>query len=151
MSNIKEEMPVLFRHQGEWKGTYTVVDSEGKIIDKHESHLSCEFPESGDYSYNQINRYIWADGKQEEHQFPGTYQDKKLIFDTDRITGKAWEVDDSTIILSFSYKGMSNAYLYEMINISPCNNHRFRTWHWFKDNRVFKRTLIQEERMKNGE
>ncbi|MEA5598909.1 DUF3598 family protein [Rivularia sp. UHCC 0363] len=148
MSIIKQEMPVLFRHQGDWKGTYTVVDSEGKIIDKHESHLTCEFPD-GDYSYNQINRYTWADGKHEEHQFPGIYQDKKLIFDTERITGKAWEVDDSTIILSFAYKGIPNAYLYEMINISPCNNHRFRTWHWFKDNRVFKRTLIQEQRMEN--
>ena len=147
MSKIKEEMPVLFRHQGEWKGTYTVVDTEGNIIDKYESHLSCEFPENGDYSYQQINRYIWEDGKQEVHEFPGTFQDKRLIFDTERITGKAWEVDDSTIILWFSYKASPNAYLYEMINISPCNNYRFRTWHWFKNNQVFKRTLIQEERI----
>jgi hypothetical protein len=147
MSNIKKEMPVLFRHQGEWKGTYTVVDSEGKIIDKYESYFSCEFPETGDYPYHQMNRYTWADGKQEEHQFPGIYKDKKLIFDTERIMGKAWEVDDSTIILWFAYKGVSNAYIYEMINISQCNNYRYRTLHWFKDNRVFKRTLIQEERV----
>ena len=146
MSNIKEEMPVLVRHEGDWKGNYTVVNTAGEIIDKYESHLTCQFPENDDYPYYQTNRYSWADGKKEEYTFPGKYEDKKLIFDTERILGKAWEADDSTILLFFSYKGVSNAYVYEMINISPCNNYRCRTWHWFKDNQVFQRTLIQEER-----
>lgn len=147
MSDIREGMPVLTRHEGDWIGTYTLVDIEGKILDKHKSHLTCQFPADGDYSYYQINRYEWADGKKEEHKFPGTYRDKKLWFDTERIEGKAWEVDDLTIILWFSYKTIPNAYLYEMIQISPCNNYRSRTWHWFKDDRLFQRTLIQEERM----
>lgn len=147
MSSICEEMPVLARHAGDWQGTYTLVDTEGNILDKHKSHLTCQFPEDGSYSYLQINRYEWPDGKREEHQFPGTYRDKKLWFDTERIEGKAWEVDDSTIILWFSYKTIPNAYLYEMIQISPCNNYRSRTWHWFKNNQLFQRTLIQEERM----
>ncbi|HAA29982.1 MAG TPA: DUF3598 domain-containing protein, partial [Cyanobacteria bacterium UBA8553] len=63
-----------------------------------------------------------------------------------RIDGKAWEVDDSTVILWFGYKTIPNAYLYEMIQISPCNNYRSRTWHWFKDHQLFQRTLIQEKR-----
>lgn len=29
MSDIRAEMPVLVSHEGDWKGTYTVVDSEG--------------------------------------------------------------------------------------------------------------------------
>ncbi|MEO1429272.1 MAG: DUF3598 family protein [Cyanobacteria bacterium J06633_8] len=146
MSKIQEEMPVLFRHQGEWEGFCTVADIEGKIIDQHESYLSCEFPEAGDYSYSQINRYTWADGKQKEHHFTGIYQDKKLIFNTESIVGKAWEVDNSTIILWLSYKKLSNIYLYEMINISRCNQYRFRTWQWYKDNQVFKRTSAEEKR-----
>ena len=36
MSTIKTAMPVFSRHQGDWVGTYTVVDAETKIIDKHE-------------------------------------------------------------------------------------------------------------------
>lgn len=147
MSDIRAGMPVLARHEGDWIGTYTLVDIEGNILDKHKSHLTCQFPADGDYSYYQTNRYEWADGKKEEHQFPGNYRDKKLWFDTERIEGKAWEVDDSTIILWFSYKTIPNAYLYEMIQISACNNYRSRTWHWFKDDRLFQRTLIQEERM----
>jgi hypothetical protein len=148
MSNIRLEMPVLARHQGEWMGTYTLVDTTGKILDVHQSHLSCQFPEHGDYLYYQINRYTWDDGKKEEHQFPGTYQDKKLWFDTERIQGKAWEIDDSTVILWFGYKQFPpDMYLYEMIQISPDNNYRARTWHWFQNHQIYQRTLIQEERV----
>jgi hypothetical protein len=148
MPNIREEMPVLVRHEGDWVGTYTLVDLEGKILDKHESHLTCQFPEDGSYPYYQINRYKWSDGKQEEHQFPGTYHDKCLWFDTERMQGKAWEADDSIIILRFSYKTAPDMGLSEIIQISPCNNYRARTWHWYKNNQIIRRTLIQEERLR---
>ncbi|BAB76712.1 DUF3598 family protein [Anabaena sp. FACHB-709] len=146
--SIREEMPVLARHAGEWTGTYTLIDTSGKILDHHQSHLSCQLPEDGPYPYYQVNRYTWADGKEEVHNFPGTYQDKILWFDSDRIQGKAWEIDDSTVILWFSYKTAPGMYLYEMIQISPDNNHRARTWHWFKNDQIYQRTLIQEERLK---
>lgn len=148
MAGIREEMPVLARHEGEWAGTYTLIDLEGKVLDRHESHLSCQFPTDGPYPYYQINRYTWAEGKQEEHQFPGTYHDKKLWFDTDRIHGYAWEADAATVILRFSYKNIPGFYLYEMIQISPCDRYRARTWQWFRENQVYQRTLIQEERVK---
>jgi hypothetical protein len=148
VTDLREEMPVLVRHEGDWVGTYTVVDLNGNILDRHESHLTCEFPIEGAFPYYQTNRYTWADGKKEEHKFPGIYRDKALWFDTERMDGKAWEVDDATIMLRFSYKGVPSMSLYEMIQISPCNNYRARTWHWFKDNKIEKRTLIQEERMR---
>ncbi|MDD1427719.1 DUF3598 family protein [Dolichospermum sp. ST_sed9] len=151
MSNIRLEMPVLARHEGEWTGTYTVVDNTGKILDQHDSYLSCQFPENSQFSYYQINRYIWSNGKQEEHHFPAIYKDQKIWFDTERIVGKAWEVDDSTVMLYFSYKSFPAMYLYEMINISADNNYRARTWHWFKDHQIYQRTLVQEERVKYSE
>ena len=147
MSSIREEMPVLARHEGDWVGTYTLIDTEGTILDKHDSHLTCQFPEDSPYPYYQTNRYQWPDGKREEHQFPGMYRDKKLWFDMERIHGYAWEADHSTLILWFTYKAMPEMYLYEMIQISPCNNYRSRTWHWFKNHQIYRRTLIQEERM----
>ncbi len=148
MSNIREGMPVLTRNEGDWVGTYTLVDLEGNILDKHNSHLTCQFPTDADYPYYQTNRYTWSNGKREEYQFPGIYQDKKLLFDTERVLGHAWEVDDSTIILYFYYKGVPDMYLYEMIQISACSNYRARTWQWFKNNKIFQRTLITEERAK---
>jgi hypothetical protein len=35
-----------------------------------------------------------------------------------------------------------------MINISPDNNHRARTWHWFQNDQIVKRTIIKEERVR---
>ena len=125
-----------------------MVDINGKILDQHQSHLSCQFPKNGEYPYYQINRYTWDNDKQEEHQFPGTYRDKTLWFDTERIQGKAWEIDDNTVILWFGYKQFPDMYLYEMIQISPNNNHRARTWHWFKNDQIYQRTLIQELKIK---
>ena len=144
--SIRDEMPVLVRHEGDWVGTYTVIDNQGNILDKYNSHLTCQFPEDSPYPYYQTNRYQWADGKREEYQFPGMYRDKKLYFDTERIDGCAWEADDTTIILHFTYKTVPEMSLYEMILISPCNNYRARTWHWLKNNQIYQRTLIQEER-----
>ena len=84
MSNIRDEMPVSVRHEGEWVGTYTVIDNDGNILDKYESHITCQFPENAPHTSFQINRYRWPDGKREEYQFPGTYRDKKSWFDTER-------------------------------------------------------------------
>ena len=148
MSNIREEMPVLVRHEGDWQGTYTIVDNEGNIIDKHTSHLTCQFTENAEYPYFQTNRYEWANGKKEEYQFPGIYRDKKIWFNTERLDGYAWEVDNSTIILWITYKGIADSYIYEMINISPDNNHRAITWHWFQNDQIVKRTIIKEERVR---
>lgn len=148
MARIKDEMPILARHEGDWMGMYTLIDIEGNILDKHDSHLTCQFPEDSPYSYYQINRYHWLDGKREEYQFPGMYQDKKLWFDTERIQGHTWEADNSTILLRFTYKAMPEMHVYEMIQISNCDNYRSRTWHWFKNEQLFRRTLIQEERIR---
>ncbi|NEQ53825.1 MAG: DUF3598 domain-containing protein [Leptolyngbya sp. SIO3F4] len=147
MSTIREEMPVLTRHEGKWAGTYTVIDNDGKILDKHKSLITCEFPEGQPHPYFQTNRYTWADGKVEEYQFPGMYRDNKLWFDTERIEGKAWDADDSLVILWFAYKEIPDAFVYEMIHLSKCNHHRTRTWHWFKSGEIYQRTLIKEERV----
>ncbi|MEH2206355.1 MAG: DUF3598 family protein [Nostoc sp.] len=148
MATMKTEMPLMARQEGEWSGSYTLVDTEGKILDKYTSHLSCKFIENPPYSYHQINRYKWPNGKQEEHHFPGLYRDKKVWFDTERLEGNAWEVDDVTIMFRFVFKKAPGTYLYEVIFLSSCNNYRFRTWHWFKNDRLYQRTLVQEERIK---
>ena len=147
MSEIREAMPVLCRHEGQWAGTYTTVDNEGKILDHHQSYITCQFPEGEAHPYYQTNRYTWPEGKVEEYQFPGAYRDNSLWFDTERIEGRAWEADHRIVILQFSYKGIPDAYVYEMIHISDCNNHRGRTWHWFKQGELYQRTLIKEKRV----
>lgn len=143
---IREEMPLLARHEGEWHGTYTHVDAHGNVTDRHESVLQCMFPSEGP-PYFQTNRYRWPDGREELIEFPASYADRKLLFDTDRISGHCWEVDGRCIVLTWNYKQMEGVYLYELIHLDDSGKNRTRTWHWFRDGVCFQRTLIDERKV----
>ena len=84
---IREEMPLLARHEGDWAGTYTWVDQQGNVIDQHQSLLNCTFPADGEFDYFQVNSYTWPDGRTERNEFPAKYHDQKIWFDTERIDG----------------------------------------------------------------
>ncbi len=144
--NLRKEMPVLARHEGAWKGEYVHVDPTGKIIDRHESFLTCRFPAKGEFPYYQINRYSWADGKSEELHFPGLYRDRRVWWDNDRIKGCVWEIDRRSLMLTWVRKDIPDSYLYEMIQISDDDSERVRTWHWFQKGHLVQRTLITERR-----
>ena len=149
MTAIRKGMPLLARHEGEWKGEYIHVDAQGKEIDRHASHLVCRFPENGDHDYYQTNTYTWQDGKQETFSFPAEYRDGRIWFDTERIEGSAWEVDEASIILTWARKDLAGSSLYEMIQLSPCGQHRSRTWHWLLNGVLFQRTLIKEMKVED--
>ncbi|HVL80550.1 MAG TPA: DUF3598 family protein [Actinomycetota bacterium] len=146
-TNIRQEMPLLARHEGIWEGTYTFVDREAKVIDRHASRLTCSFPEDPSTPYHQTNEYTWEDGRTERIEFPATYADGRLHFDTERIDGVCWEVDDHCIVLHWVYKADRSVTLYELIHLDDSGNNRSRTWHWFKDGVCFQRTLIDEHRV----
>ena len=149
--SIREGMPVLARHEGEWVGVYVDLDAEGNEVRRADSHLTCIFPEDGSADYHQINRYAWDDGTYEENHFPAAYRDGRIWWDTDRIVGSAWELekDDKrrTVCLTWDRKDLPGVYFYEMIQISDDGTARNRTWHWFKDDRLYKRTVISERRV----
>ncbi len=45
---IRTGMPVLARHEGEWKGEYVLHAPDGSVLDRHDSHLICTFPDASD-------------------------------------------------------------------------------------------------------
>ena len=144
--DIRSEMPVLARHEGDWEGTYLHLDPLGRELDRHVARLQCRFPAAGPYAYHQINTYVWDDGRREEIHFPAVYRDKAIWWDTERIHGRAWEIDDRSIVLTWTRKDLPDSFLYEMIQISGDGDHRSRTWHWFVADRLVKRTCISERR-----
>lgn len=148
---LKTQMPVLAQHEGVWEGTYRYVDNDGKTTDVHKAKLVCRFPEDGDHLYHQTNHYTWDDGRTEVRDFPATVKDGRLYWDNDLIQGWAADVDlddlGRTTMLQWTRTGDASVTLYEMIQISPCGNHRARTWQWFKDGIIFQRTLINETRI----
>lgn len=144
---IKDEMPLLARHEGEWHGTYTVLDKEGNVIDRHRSVLHCTFPDNAALPYFQTNDYTWDDGRTEHHEFPAAYRDGKIFFDTERIDGYCWEVDDHCMVLTWRYKAIPGVGLYELIHLDDTGTIRSRTWQWLKDGECFQRTIIDEKKI----
>jgi len=145
--DIRSGMPVLARHEGEWRGEYIHVAPDNTLIDRHGSHLICAFPDAGGYDYVQKNIYTWGDGRREELDFPARYRSGRIWWDNDRIVGSAWEIDQRTIMLNWSRKDLPGSYLYEMIQINEANDKRGRTWHWFVADELVRRTCIKESRI----
>ena len=155
LSEIKRGLPLLSKHEGVWDGWYRHYDPNGNKIDEHRSRLVCRFPEDDSdktkqYPYQQTNFYSWADGKTEVRDFPATYADGRMWFDNDLIKGWAAEVGldehQRTVMLYWKRKGDDDLYLYEMIQLSDCGQHRHRVWHWYRAGKIVSRTLIDEQR-----
>ncbi|MEU8324527.1 hypothetical protein AB0C33_39740 [Nonomuraea sp. NPDC048881] len=143
---LRAEMPLLARHEGEWAGEYVHVDKDGAVIDRHHVEMTCAIVD--DTGYHQTNRYRWDDGRTEVHEFPGTYLGGgRCAFDTDRLTGQFWELDDSTIYLTWRFKAEGDDLrLFELIVLSPDGGSRSRTWQWIRNGECVRRTLIDEHR-----
>lgn len=146
---IREDMPLLARHEGVWDGVYTYYNAAGEKVDEHESRLFCRFlGDDGPHPYHQTNHYAWADGRKEVRDFPAVYRDKRVWWDNDLIQGSAWEVghDDKkrSVMLYWQRTGDPELYLYEMIQIADDGQTRCRTWHWIRNGQLETRTAIQE-------
>ena len=144
---IREDMPLLARHEGVWDGSYTYYNAAGVQVDQHRSRLLCRFVD-GDLPYHQTNHYTWPDGRSEVREFPAAYRDKRVWWDNELIKGSAWEVgqDDKarTVMLTWERTGDPELYLYEMIQLSDDGLSRCRTWHWIRSGTLETRTAIQE-------
>ena len=145
---IREDMPLLARHEGVWDGSYKYYNAAGTLIDEHKSRLFCRFSEDGKYPYHQTNYYTWPDGRQDIRDFPAEYRDKRIWWNNDLIIGSAWEVGEDhekrAMMLYWQRTGDPSLYLYEMIQISADGQNRCRTWHWIRNGLLETRTAIEE-------
>ena len=146
--SLKGKMPFLKDHEGVWEGYYRYYDQDGLKIDEHRSRLLCRVV--NDTDYHQTNLYRWKDGKSEDRDFPAQIKDNRLFF-SGPIDGWAAKVDlddyQRTLLLYWERKNEPDMYLYEMIQVSNDGNNRARTWHWFKNGILAKRTLIDEVKL----
>ena len=145
---IREDMPLLARHEGVWDGVYTYYNAAGEKVDEHKSRLFCRFREEDEFPYHQTNHYRWDDGRTDIRDFPATYADGRVWWDNELIKGWAAEVGldhkQRTVMLYWQRQGDPELYLYEMIQISDDGESRCRTWHWIRKGQLETRTAIQE-------
>ena len=148
LPTLKEQMPLLARHEGVWEGVYRYYDDAGNKIDEHKSQLVCRFPDAGPCPYQQTNFYTWADGRTETREFPGHLRNGRLEWDNELIKGWAADIaldhNARTTMLYWVRKDDPEMYLYEMIHLSDCGNFRSRIWQWIKGGKILRRTLIDE-------
>lgn len=142
-------MPSMRLHEGLWIGEYVHVSPTAEILDRHQTSVRCEFPSEGNIVYRQYNHFIWDDGREYQTQLPGWFENGRLWWDTPTFHGSCWETHDGLILLSLDRKDEPNARFAEVIAMGDNGDERARTWHWFKDGKLFKRTLCHERRVSN--
>lgn len=139
-------MPAMLAHEGVWNGTYRHIDLAGETVDLHQARVECIFPNNGPWAYIQKNLFTWDDGRERRVTLHGELRDAKLWFDHETFSGTSWETDKGLVLLDLDRKDDPGANFYEIICMGASGMDRARTWHWFKDGKLFKRTLCDERR-----
>jgi hypothetical protein len=143
-------MPSLLAHAGIWRGIYRHLDAHGQLVDQHDAEVTCEFPASGDYAYVQRNVFTWPDGRVTRAELPGVFRDGRLWWDVATFRGSGWEAGDGVILLNLERKDEPGARFFEMIVLADGGQRRARTWQWFRDGQLYRRTLCDEARVAEG-
>lgn len=138
--------PAHRAHLGVWEGTYRHIDMYAKQEELVRSHVVCEFPAT-DVFYRQTIRLEHADGSITKAGFDGYDRGDHLWFDTPSFVGKSWETQDGVVLLNLERKDEPGAHFVEVIVMGETGKHRARTWHWFKDGQLYRRTLCDETRV----
>ncbi len=152
MSLIKTKLPLLARHEGVWAGTYRFITPQMKLLDQYDFRIQVSVPNDaqGGITYRQDSFYTWPDGRTQDLSFEAFYRDENgqavAVFDQ-RIAGKIWELDTRTIYLTFRFADQPDVDVCEMIQLAENNRDRARTWHWFRQGRLFQLTLVEEARV----
>jgi hypothetical protein len=142
-------MTICRRHIGIWHGQYRHFDPAGAEIDAHASEIVNAFPEDGPHAYVQTSRFLWPDGRREEHVFPGVLRDNRLHWATERLRGIAFTTIDApdALFLRFERVDLPGISILEMIEIGEAAGMRMRSWQWLQDGRPVRRTLVDERRI----
>jgi hypothetical protein len=134
-------------HEGIWEGTYRHFSAEGVCEDQLTSRVVCAFPRESDVFYRQSIILSWADGRVHQASFDGHDRGDHLFYDTPTFTGRSWEAGDGVLMLNLLRKDEPGAYFVEVIIMAPSGKSRARTWHWFRHDGLYRRTLCDEVRV----
>ena len=147
MSAIERHMPVLARGSGRWTGQTRVISPEGKPLDSYTVDTVTRFPTDGSADYSAHVIHTWPHGKQRDIVILADYRGNQLEWRTPA-TGQMREIDDRAVYVTFSLAHDPSVKVRGLINISPDGTQRTRTWHWFKDEELFRLSLAWEVRAK---
>jgi hypothetical protein len=143
-------MPLVAAQAGVWQGEYVHLDGDHREIDRHSSKLICRLFDGADGAARlvQSNIYEWSDGSREIRYFDGTLRGDRIVISNENIDGwvapLAMDATERTIMVLWIRAGEPDFRFYEMITVSDDGLAKNRTWHWYRQGRLFQRTLINE-------
>ena len=146
-AQLRRVFPSLLAHEGVWQGEYRHLDAEGRLNDAHAAQVTCEFPAQGKWAYVQHNLFRWPDGRERRLTLPGRLQGSKLVWDVETFSGQAWDGGGGVILLQVLRKDEPGVHFVECIVANDATTERARTWHWFKDGRLIRRTMCHEHKV----
>jgi hypothetical protein len=152
MGVISDAMPLVADQAGVWDGEYVHLNANHEIIDRHKSRLVCRLQEDdpAHATLAQTNIYTWGPDDQEIRYFETVFRGDRLWVDNDLIKG--WVGPDNmdltkrTIMVGWVSKLDAGLSFYEFITVALDGNAKNRTWHWYREGRLFQRTIINEVR-----
>ncbi|MFN3313470.1 MAG: hypothetical protein ACK46Q_08385 [Hyphomonas sp.] len=142
----QSRFPAHLAHRGVWEGTYRYIAADGTEEGRFRSRVTCDFPGTDDVFYRQTTE-LWAeDGTYSNASFEGVDRGDHLHYDTATFHGRSWETGRGHLMLDLVRKDEPGASFVEVIILGEGGKHRARTWHWFRDGQLFRRTLCEETR-----
>lgn len=153
MGLIAAALPLIADMQGVWEGQYVHFDAAHREFDRHHSQLLVRLDDETEAraAIKQTNIYTWPCGEQEIRYFEGDFRDDRIWFNNDLIDGWTSTIDldptGRTIMVGWTRPAEPGFRYYEIITVSEDGESRNRTWHWYRNDRLFQRTLINELRV----
>ena len=91
-------LALLARHAGIWEGRYTHLDAHDHRVQEELVFRICvECPAMDGTDYRQTSRYWPKNGRAEELVYAGRARGDRVEFDTGRIRGECWKMDDDAL------------------------------------------------------
>lgn len=147
MSGANATMDLLRQHVGIWEGDYTHIDpADRSVQESYAFRIKVECPDYGPIAYRQTSRYRWDDGRTTELVYTGIAQGDRLLIDDGRVRGEIRAIEPQTLYMRFGYTADPGNQVTEMIQLSRDGRHRARTWHWLRDEQLWRITLVREQR-----
>lgn len=133
-----------------WKGAFRRYDSQGDLIEALPSRITLSFDPSLDEPYAQTNCYTMPDGRTETVESTGRWENGKLLFRNENVTGISADLSPEqdplqrSAMLHLSYQNGSDITMYEIITNAPDGNSRLRVAQYDHQGSLIRRTLIDE-------
>ena len=144
---LARKIPTLMTCEGHWSGESQHYNNEGSLLEKHEVHVRHQFPEAGPYAHIQHNRFTWDNGREHVLEQKSVFADGKLWWESGPFQGCIWETDFGNVLVNITQTSRPRLCLNEMICLEPNGVRRSRVRQWFKDGKLFRRTLSRERRI----